>query len=74
MRLWRRTAAYLVVSEQREPSNYTPEFSGGARGIEVWAALLSLGRDGLAEMMERDCRLAKRFAERLSAAGCQDTE
>jgi glutamate/tyrosine decarboxylase-like PLP-dependent enzyme len=63
------TAAYLVVSDQREPSYYTPEFSRRARGIEIWAALLSLGRNGLADMIERDCRLAQRFAEKLASAG-----
>ncbi len=37
----------------REPSDYTPELSRRARGVEVWAALRSLGRSGLAEMVER---------------------
>jgi glutamate/tyrosine decarboxylase-like PLP-dependent enzyme len=37
--------------------------------VEVWAALRSLGRRGLAEMVERNCRLAARFAERLREAG-----
>jgi glutamate/tyrosine decarboxylase-like PLP-dependent enzyme len=41
-------AAYLKQSEAREPDQYVPEFSRRARGIEVWAALLSLGRSGLA--------------------------
>jgi len=40
-----------------------------ARGVEVWAALRSLGRDGVADLVERTCRLARRFAERLGAAG-----
>ena len=40
-----------------------------ARGVEVWAALRSLGRAGLAEMIERTCRHAARFAEGLPAAG-----
>jgi glutamate/tyrosine decarboxylase-like PLP-dependent enzyme len=40
-----------------------------ARGVEVWAALRSLGRSGLADMIERNCRYAARFAEGLSAAG-----
>ena len=47
------------------------EMSRRARGVEVWAALLSLGRSGLADLIERSCRHAARFAEGLSAAGCQ---
>ncbi len=65
-------AAYLLDGEPnqpREPMELTPEMSRRARGIEVWAALHSLGRSGLAEMIERCCRLATRFAEKLSAAG-----
>jgi glutamate/tyrosine decarboxylase-like PLP-dependent enzyme len=63
------TAAYLLEGEQREPMEYTPEMSRRARGVEVWAALRSLGRSGLAEMIEGCCRHAARFAEGLSAAG-----
>ncbi len=63
------TAAYLVRGEQREPEDYTPEFSRRARGVEVWAALLSLGRDGLADMIERTCRHATHFADGLRKAG-----
>ena len=63
------TAAYLPSSPTRDPSNFTPELSRRARGIEVWAALHSLGRSGLAELVERTCRHATRFAEGLHAAG-----
>jgi glutamate/tyrosine decarboxylase-like PLP-dependent enzyme len=62
-------APYLVIGEAREPEHYTPEFSRRARGIEVWAALRSLGREGLAALIERTCRYATRFAEGLSEAG-----
>ena len=62
-------AAYLVVEDQREPMHYTPEASRRGRGLEVWAALRSLGRSGLAEMIERCCRHAQRFAEGLREAG-----
>lgn len=63
-------AAYLAeVGGQREPMEYTPEMSRRARGVEVWAALRSLGRSGLAEMVERCCRHATRFAEGLKAVG-----
>ncbi len=62
-------APYLVIGEAREPEHYTPEFSRRARGVEVWAALRSLGRQGLADLIERTCRHASRFAEGLREAG-----
>lgn len=64
-------AAYLQLSGAREPAYYTPEASRRARGIEVWAALRSLGRRGLTELIERNCRLATRFAEGLRRHGCE---
>jgi glutamate/tyrosine decarboxylase-like PLP-dependent enzyme len=64
------SAEYLPpAGGQRNPSDYTPEMSRRGRGVEVWAALLSLGRTGLVELIERNCRLARRFATELSAAG-----
>ena len=62
-------AAYLPQGEHREPSQYVPELSRRARGVDVWAALLSLGREGIAELITRNCRQARRFAEVLAAAG-----
>jgi glutamate/tyrosine decarboxylase-like PLP-dependent enzyme len=62
-------AAYLVQGETREPFHYTPDFSRRARGVEIWAALRSLGREGLADLIERTCRHAARFAEGLHDAG-----
>ena len=62
-------AAYLARGEKREPWEFTPEMSRRSRGVELWAALRSLGRAGLAEMIERNCRAATRFAEGLKAAG-----
>jgi glutamate/tyrosine decarboxylase-like PLP-dependent enzyme len=64
------SAAYLIQGEAREPAQFTPELSRRARGVEIWAALRSLGRQGLAELIERNCRQAARFAEGLRAAGC----
>ncbi len=61
-------AAYLPTGG-RDPSDFTPELSRRARGVEVWAALRTLGRSGLAAMFERNCRQARRFAEGLAAAG-----
>jgi glutamate/tyrosine decarboxylase-like PLP-dependent enzyme len=63
------SAAYLPTGAEREPGAYAPEMSRRARGVEVWAALRSLGRDGIAELVERDCRHAARFAEALADAG-----
>ena len=63
------TAAYLVPGETREPYHYTPEMSRRARGVEIWAALRTLGRSGLAEMIEHNCQFATRFAEGLREAG-----
>ena len=63
------TADYLPTSEFRNPSDFTPELSRRARGVEVWAALRSLGRQGVAELVERNCRQARRFAEGLETAG-----
>jgi glutamate/tyrosine decarboxylase-like PLP-dependent enzyme len=63
------TAAYLPQGEHREPSQYVPELSRRARGVDVWAALKSLGRSGLAETIDRCCRCAERFARGLAGAG-----
>ncbi len=62
-------AAYLLHGDQREPHTHTPEMSRRARGVEVWAALRSLGRNGLADLVERCCQHATRFAAGLTAAG-----
>ena len=63
------SAAYLPDSMMRESAAHTPELSRRARGVEVWAVLRALGRSGLADLVERDCRHAARFAEGLRAAG-----
>ena len=63
------TAAYLPDSMMREPASSAPELSRRARGVEVWAALRALGRSGVADLIERDCRHAARFADGLRAAG-----
>jgi glutamate/tyrosine decarboxylase-like PLP-dependent enzyme len=62
-------AAYLTSSGGREAMNCGPESSRRARGTEVWAALATLGRRGVVELIERCCRHARRFAEGLRAAG-----
>jgi glutamate/tyrosine decarboxylase-like PLP-dependent enzyme len=64
------TAEYLPTeTPHRNPSDHTPELSRRARGVEVWAALRTLGREGVAAMIDRTCRHARRFAEGLAAAG-----
>jgi len=64
------TADYLPTdSPWRNPSDFTPELSRRARGVDVWAVLKSLGREGVAEMIERNCRQAQRFGTALSDAG-----
>jgi glutamate/tyrosine decarboxylase-like PLP-dependent enzyme len=63
------TAAYLQSTEVREPCHYTPEMSRRARGIELWAAIRASGRNGLREIVERNCRLAGVFADGLRNAG-----
>jgi glutamate/tyrosine decarboxylase-like PLP-dependent enzyme len=64
-------APYLIQGNQREPSHYNPELSRRARGVELWAGLRSLGRSGMAEIVERTSSHARRFAAGLSAAGYQ---
>ncbi|MFL5944566.1 MAG: pyridoxal phosphate-dependent decarboxylase family protein [Gaiellaceae bacterium] len=60
------TASYLIQdSEQlvRDQVDWVPEFSRRARGFAVYAALRSLGRNGLAELIERTCDCARQFAD-----------
>jgi glutamate/tyrosine decarboxylase-like PLP-dependent enzyme len=65
------SASYLVQDPggPREPMDWTPEFSRRARGIAVYATLRTLGRDGVAELVDRLCACAERFAEKLAAHG-----
>lgn len=64
------TAEYLPAAQgHRDPADYTPELSRRARGVDVWAALRTLGRSGVAELVDRTCRHARRFAEGLRRAG-----
>lgn len=62
-------ASYLPQAggECREPFHYVPELSRRARGFATWALIRTLGRSGIAAMIEQHCRLARRMAERLSA-------
>ncbi len=60
-------AAYLIQDDRPDPFASVPEFSRRARGFTVWAALRTLGRRGIADMVERFCGHARRFADQLAA-------
>ncbi|HVW16808.1 MAG TPA: pyridoxal-dependent decarboxylase, partial [Solirubrobacteraceae bacterium] len=64
--------SYLVLGdEHREPLHWTPEHSRRARGFAVYAALRSLGRRGVAELVERCCATARRLADALPELGAE---
>ena len=58
-------ASYLQRADGRSPSDWVPESSRRARGFAVWAAVRSLGRSGVAELVDRCCGHARAFAELL---------
>ena len=64
------SASYLPAAEgsDRDPSTYVPELSRRARGFGIWATIKALGRAGVAEMVERNCRVAAAMAAALGAA------
>ena len=63
------TAHYLDPGAAREPMQWGPESSRRARAVEIWTALRCLGRQGVADLVNRCCRHARTFAGRLRAAG-----
>jgi glutamate/tyrosine decarboxylase-like PLP-dependent enzyme len=65
------SSAYFAPGERREASQFSPEISRRARGVELWATLRSLGRQGLADLIERTCSHAKQFAVGLRESGYQ---
>ena len=65
---------YIIADPDaaRDPMDWTPEFSRRARGFAVYAALRSLGRSGVADMIERSCARARQFAEGIvELDGCE---
>lgn len=62
-------ASYLPAVEagDRVPSAFVPELSRRGRGVPVWAMLKALGRQGLIELVDRNCAQARRLATRLAA-------
>ena len=65
------SGSYLLASNNRDAINFTPDSSRRARAIEVWAALKSLGRSGLADLVNRNCRQAQRLADGLRQGGVE---
>ena len=65
------SGAYLLPSTHRDAMNYTPDSSRRARAIEIWAALKSLGRVGLAQLVEGNCRQARQMAAELQREGVE---
>ena len=63
------TASYIMFSENRDGMRYTPEMSRRARGIELWATLKYLGREGVDRLVSTLHVRAKQFADELNAAG-----
>jgi glutamate/tyrosine decarboxylase-like PLP-dependent enzyme len=63
-------AGYLPEGEL-DPMHHTPQSSQRARAVDAWAALRTLGRSGLAELVDRCSDHARRFAEGLRAAGVE---
>jgi glutamate/tyrosine decarboxylase-like PLP-dependent enzyme len=59
--------AYLIQTDVGDPLELVPEFSRRARGFTVWAVLRSLGRSGLADLVDRLCRNARRMADGIAA-------
>lgn len=65
----RMSGSYIVYSEKRDGMVYTPDMSRRARGVELWATLLSLGKAGAAALVDELCGNARLFAEGLSREG-----
>ena len=63
------SASYLPGSTGADGMGLTPQSSQRARGVEVWATLASLGRDGVAALVDQSCHLARRFADGMRDAG-----
>jgi len=63
-----KAASYLPrgADEERSGTDWVPESSRRARALPIYALFRALGRDGIAEIVRRNCALARRMAERLS--------
>jgi glutamate/tyrosine decarboxylase-like PLP-dependent enzyme len=65
----RSSGAYFIFGQERDPMLYTPDMSRRARGVDLWAALLSLGKSGAAALAESLCDMAQLFGKRLAEEG-----
>ena len=65
------TGSYLMATDRRDAMNFTPDSSRRARAVEIWAALKSLGRSGLADLVNRNCRQAQSLANGLRQEGVE---
>ncbi|MBT6032979.1 MAG: aspartate aminotransferase family protein, partial [Kordiimonadaceae bacterium] len=63
------SASYLTTDGERIPNNFTPELSRRARGVDVWAALKHLGKDGFGELIDNCCIHALWFSKELEKIG-----
>lgn len=62
-------APYLTTGQQIAPKDMVPEFSRRARGVEVWAAIKEMGREGIVQLIDRCCAHSQRLAEGLRKIG-----
>jgi glutamate/tyrosine decarboxylase-like PLP-dependent enzyme len=65
------SGSYLMPGEGRDAMNVTPDSSRRARAVDIWAALKSMGRQGLSELVERNCRQAHKLAAALHQVGIE---
>jgi glutamate/tyrosine decarboxylase-like PLP-dependent enzyme len=65
------SGAYLMAGERRDAIGITPDSSRRARAVDIWAALKAMGREGLAELVDRNCRQAHGLAAALRQAGIE---
>ncbi|MHA1600912.1 MAG: pyridoxal phosphate-dependent decarboxylase family protein [Alphaproteobacteria bacterium] len=65
------SGSYLLASDHRDAIDFTPDSSRRARAIDIWAALKSLGRSGLADLVNRNCHQAQRLADGLRQGGVE---
>jgi glutamate/tyrosine decarboxylase-like PLP-dependent enzyme len=63
-------ASYLQrgAGEERIGMDWVPDSSRRSRILPLYALIRTLGRDGIADIINRNCALARRMAERLSRA------
>jgi glutamate/tyrosine decarboxylase-like PLP-dependent enzyme len=65
------SGAYLMSGERRDAINVTPDSSRRARAVDVWAALKAMGRQGLSDLVDRNCLQAQKMAAGLQRAGVE---